>query len=87
VGNGYGYGFVPVVGNGYGFGYVMKVTGMGIQRCYPWIVYPFHLYLCIIDSLKILFPCEKSGCYSLGHLCNSTSVTVAATVFYSPFGV
>jgi hypothetical protein len=55
----------------------MKVAGMGIQRCYPWIVYPFHLYLCIIDSLKILFPCEKSGCYSLGHLCNSTSVTVA----------
>jgi hypothetical protein len=40
VGNGYGYGFVPVVGNGYGFGYVMKVVGTGIQRCYPRIVYP-----------------------------------------------
>jgi hypothetical protein len=39
-GNGYGYGFVPVAGNRYGFGYVMKVAGMGIQRCYPRIVYP-----------------------------------------------
>jgi hypothetical protein len=30
----------PCAGNGYGFGYVMKVAGIGIQRCYPRIVYP-----------------------------------------------
>jgi hypothetical protein len=40
MGNGYGYGFVPMEGNGYGFGYVMKVVGTGIPRCYPRIVYP-----------------------------------------------
>jgi hypothetical protein len=45
-----GYGFVPMAGNGYGFGYVMKVAGMGIQRCYPRIVYPLPSLLVFMDS-------------------------------------
>jgi hypothetical protein len=40
AGNGYGYGFIPMMDNRYGFRYVMKVTGTSIQRYYPLMVYP-----------------------------------------------